>query len=448
MCQYKLDAEVVLKAAAGHWEGILRMLAPSLEKALDAAPKHVACPIHGGENGFRFFKDYAKNGSCICNTCGAFDGLHILMKVNNWDFFTALKAVSNYLQMPEGVTPVSDVKTTEGRVTTLGTARLRNGASCFRLTLKLTDGSEKSVWGTDLQRAASEAGIRTGDNAAVSKLGVRTFTVRGRTVTKTLWSVKRLPGDAERREAERKAREEASRRESAIASRWDYAQAYNPKNPLQQPLVNYLESRGIRPTARKGILTDLRFIPDEAYRTADGTIKGKFPCMVCAVRNAAGELVTLHRTFLTREGRKIPFGIPKKLMALPEGRTINGAFIQFGPVTAEGIVCVAEGVETALSVVKATGYPCISAISANGMTSVELPAATKVVFIFADKDASQTGQKAAEALRTRLTAQGIPCVICLPYEDIPAGSKGVDWNDVLTRRGPSAFPFHRGSVLV
>ena len=370
------------------------------------------------------------------------------MKVNNWDFFTALKAVSNYLQMPEGVTPVSDVKTTEGRVTALGTARLRNGASCFRLTLKLTDGSEKSVWGTDLQRAASEAGIRTGDNAAVSKLGVRTFTVRGRTVTKTLWSVKRLPGDAERREAERKAREEASRRESAIASRWDYAQAYNPKNPLQQPLVNYLESRGIRPTARKGILTDLRFIPDEAYRTADGTIRGRFPCMVCAVRNAAGELVTLHRTFLTREGRKIPFGIPKKLMALPEGRTINGAFIQFGPVTAEGIVCVAEGVETALSVVKATGYPCISAISANGMTSVELPAATKVVFIFADKDASQTGQKAAEALRTRLTAQGIPCVICLPYEDIPAGSKGVDWNDVLTRRGPSAFPFHRGSVLV
>lgn len=104
--------------------------------------------------------------------------------------------------------------------------------------------------------------------------------------------------------------------------------------------------------------------------------------------------------------------------------------------------------ETALSVVKATGYPCISAISANGMTSVELPTATKVVFIFADKDASQTGQKAAEALRTRLTAQGIPCVICLPYEDIPAGSKGVDWNDVLTRRGPSAFPFHRGSVLV
>ena len=86
MCQYKLDAEVVLKAAAGHWEGILRMLAPSLEKALDAAPKHVACPIHGGENGFRFFKDYAKNGSCICNTCGAFDGLHILMKVNKLGF--------------------------------------------------------------------------------------------------------------------------------------------------------------------------------------------------------------------------------------------------------------------------------------------------------------------------------------------------------------------------
>lgn len=63
MCQYKLDAEVVLKAAAGHWEGILRMLAPSLEKALDAAPKHVACPIHGGENGFRFLRTMPKTAA-------------------------------------------------------------------------------------------------------------------------------------------------------------------------------------------------------------------------------------------------------------------------------------------------------------------------------------------------------------------------------------------------
>lgn len=92
MSQYKIDAEVVLKAASGRWDEVLSSLAPALRPALKAAPNHVACPIHGGENGFRFFKDYRVSGSCICNTCGAFDGIHILMAVNSWNFFTALKA--------------------------------------------------------------------------------------------------------------------------------------------------------------------------------------------------------------------------------------------------------------------------------------------------------------------------------------------------------------------
>lgn len=53
MSQYKIDAEVVLKAASGRWDEVLSSLAPALRPALKAAPNHVACPIHGGENGFR-----------------------------------------------------------------------------------------------------------------------------------------------------------------------------------------------------------------------------------------------------------------------------------------------------------------------------------------------------------------------------------------------------------
>lgn len=69
------------------------------------------CPLHGGSDGFRFFRDFKKTGQCICNTCGAFDGLHILMKVNRWNFFTALKAVSEYLNTPEGIEPISQIET-------------------------------------------------------------------------------------------------------------------------------------------------------------------------------------------------------------------------------------------------------------------------------------------------------------------------------------------------
>lgn len=111
MSQYKIDAEVVLRLANGRWDEILSNLAPALRPAIDAAPRHCECPLHGGSDGFRFFRDFKKTGQCICNTCGAFDGLHILMKVNRWNFFTALKAVSEYLNTPEGIEPISQIET-------------------------------------------------------------------------------------------------------------------------------------------------------------------------------------------------------------------------------------------------------------------------------------------------------------------------------------------------
>ena len=78
------------------------------------------------------------------------------------------------------------------------------------------------------------------------------------------------------------------------------------------------------------------------------------------------------------------------------------------------------------------------------MTAVELSEAVKAVFIFADRDKSQTGQNAAIKLRDRLLESGIPSVICLPSPDmLVLNEKGVDWNDVIRLRGPSAFPFYR-----
>ena len=76
------------------------------------------------------------------------------------------------------------------------------------------------------------------------------------------------------------------------------------------------------------------------------------------------------------------------------------------------VLCVAEGIETAASVVIGTGYPCWSCISASGLKSVEIPDKVRLVFIFEDKDVSQTGQKAAAFLRERLANEGKIAVIC------------------------------------
>ena len=169
--------------------------------------------------------------------------------------------------------------------------------------------------------------------------------------------------------------------------------------------------------------------------------------MVCAIRDVLGNLVTLHRTYLTTQGQKVGFGPAKKLMPVPKGRTVNGASIRFGKIGRDGIVCLAEGVETALSVQQATGYPCFACVSAQGMAAATIPSDARVVFIFADNDRSNTGQKAACSLKTRLLNDGIPSVIFLPGNDVlTVSTKGTDWNDVLRQYGEKGFPFYRGSL--
>jgi len=83
---------------SGQWLSILHALAPQLNQACERPGRHVACPIHGGKDGFRLFNDaYQKGGGC-CNTCGVFsNGFAILMWINNWTFREALNAVRDYL---------------------------------------------------------------------------------------------------------------------------------------------------------------------------------------------------------------------------------------------------------------------------------------------------------------------------------------------------------------
>lgn len=59
------------KAVEGSWPYIFRDLCPDLAPAMETAPRHGTCPVHGGTDGFRLFKDYPVTGGGYCNTCGA-----------------------------------------------------------------------------------------------------------------------------------------------------------------------------------------------------------------------------------------------------------------------------------------------------------------------------------------------------------------------------------------
>jgi len=90
--------EALREQARGYWPHIHLSLAPQLEEALGKAPRHVSCPVHGGRDGFRLFKDHTENGGAMCNTCGSFpSGFRVLQWLQGWDFPQTLGAVAEVL---------------------------------------------------------------------------------------------------------------------------------------------------------------------------------------------------------------------------------------------------------------------------------------------------------------------------------------------------------------
>lgn len=213
---------------------------------------------------------------------------------------------------------------------------------------------------------------------------------------------------------------------------WQQATKYDASEPAVEPLRRYLDNRSIGFRS----ISEIRFT-DRAMTLSEGKTV-RLPAMLAAVRDIDGNLVTIHRTFLTDDGHKANVEQAKKLMKLSDGDSISGCAIHFGKPGK--VLCVAEGIETALSVVRATGLACWSAISANGLKAIEVPQSVERVFIFADKDASKVGENAAQSLKERLTEKGLEVRIFLPSMSIPEGAHGVDWNDVLAIDGPAGFP--------
>ena len=71
--------------------------------------------------------------------------------------------------------------------------------------------------------------------------------------------------------------------------------------------------------------------------------------------------------------------------------------------------------------------------------NVIVPEGVTTVFIFADKDKSGGGQKAAEKLAARLHTEGKQVHVLMPPIPIPQGKKSADWLNVLNKRGKTPY---------
>lgn len=139
--------------------------------------------------------------------------------------------------------------------------------------------------------------------------------------------------------------------------------------------------------------------------------------------------MTLHRTYLSLDGYKAPVNSPKKLMPYPNEMRLAGSAVRLAGVGRT--LNLAEGIETALAVQIMTGAATWAATSAHMLERFEPPADVEQLTIWADQDISGRGQNAAEVLAGRLA--DVDVRIMLPPVPIPAGSKSIDWLDVLGR---------------
>jgi phage/plasmid primase-like uncharacterized protein len=145
-----------------------------------------------------------------------------------------------------------------------------------------------------------------------------------------------------------------------------------------------------------------------------------YPALVAAVvmNGDVTNGVAVHRTFLRSDGRGKAEVDPDKMTLGP----CRGASVPMA--SASSVVAVAEGIETALSYMQATGTPTWAALSAGGIRNLILPPEISEVVIAADPD--PVGMMAARAAARRWLAEGRKVSIARP-------PLGLDFNDLARR---------------
>lgn len=147
---------------------------------------------------------------------------------------------------------------------------------------------------------------------------------------------------------------------------------------------------------------------------------GRHPAVVAEVLDAAGQPIAVHRTYLTRDGRKANLD-PSKMTLGP----MWGGAVRLTPDGAVPLaLVVGEGIETSASAGLLLGLPAWAALSAGNLGGgLALPNDVRAVTIAADADPVGMGQADRAARRWRAEGRTVRVVA-------PQGA-GQDFNDVL-----------------
>lgn len=189
---------------------------------------------------------------------------------------------------------------------------------------------------------------------------------------------------------------------------------------------SYLESRRIYNAALQ--VKGLRFHPNLKFTHERKTI-GYYPGLTAIVRDNHGTPIGIHRTYLDKHGNKL--SLPQTKATRKKTPTVGNTKGRVVALTKpeHGVLGIAEGLETSLSIISGSGVPVWSCLSASFMPQFVPPQGVHTVIIFVDVDKSVAGQKAAHKLKENLEDMGIRVILLAPLLELSPDAKSVDWAD-------------------
>jgi putative DNA primase/helicase len=219
----------------------------------------------------------------------------------------------------------------------------------------------------------------------------------------------------------------AERKRERLRSTWKQCVALDHSEA--RPVRTYLESRALGDVLRSPPKV-LKAHPGLEYWDRSKSL-GRFPALVALYQASDDHPVTLHVTWLRADGcAKAGVPVPKKTLSVPKaGATKGGAIRLYSP--RNGVLGIAEGIESALSLHLIREIPVWSARCADNLEHIRLPANLRRLEIGVDVDESGKGRQVAEALaeRMRKFSPATKCYLVMPEVEGPG-----DLNDELRKR--------------